>query len=93
MLKIDLKSLNKPKIIYAALVVLLIASITFYVIKEKERKLRIYTQQQLTQTVEEKKLVENKLTEIVLAKEQVEGELASEKEKSFPWLYTVMSFV
>ena len=82
MLKIDLKSLNKPKIIYAALVVLLIASISFYVIKEKERKLRIYTQQQLTQTVEEKKKVENKLTETVKAKEQVEGELASEKEKS-----------
>ncbi len=82
MLKIDLKSLNKPKIIYAALVVLLIASISFYVIKEKERKLRIYTQQQLTQTVEEKKKVENKLIETVKAKEQVEGELASEKEKS-----------
>ena len=81
MLKIDLRSLNKPKIIYATLVVLLIASITFYVIKEKERKLRIYTQQQLTQTVEEKKKVENKLTETVKAKEQVEGELASEKEK------------
>ncbi len=82
MLKIDLKYLNKPKIIYAALVVLLIASITFYFLKEKEKKLRIATQDQLTQTIEEKKSVENKLTEIVLVKEQVEGELVSEKEKS-----------
>ena len=82
MLKIDLKSLNKPKIIYAAIVILLIASISFYFLKEKEKRLRIATQNQLTQTTEEKKLVENKLTEIVLAKEQVEGELASEKEKS-----------
>lgn len=82
MLKIDLKSLNKPKIIYAALVVLLIASISFYFLKEKEKKLRIATQNQLTQTIEEKKKVENKLIETVKAKEQVEGELASEKEKS-----------
>ncbi len=82
MLKIDLKSLNKPKIIYAALVILLIASISFYFLKEKEKKLRIATQNQLTQTIEEKKKVENKLTEIVKAKEQVEGVLASEKEKS-----------
>lgn len=82
MLKIDLKSLNKPKIIYAALVILLIASISFYFLKEEEKKLRIVTQHQLAQTIEEKKKVENKLTETVKAKEQVEGELASEKEKS-----------
>ena len=37
MLKIDLKSLNKPKIIYAALAVLLITGITFYFLKEKEK--------------------------------------------------------
>ena len=82
MLKIDLRALNKPKIIYAALVVLLIASISFYFLKEKEKKLRIATQDQLTQTIEEKKSVENKLTETVKVKEQVEGELTSEKEKS-----------
>ncbi len=82
MLKIDLKSLNKPKIIYAALVILLIASITFYVIKEKERSLRIYTQKQLTQTTEEKRIVEGKLVETVKAKDAVETELTSEKEKS-----------
>mgnify|MGYP001573084538 CR=1 FL=1 len=82
MLKIDLKSLNKPKIIYAALAVLLITGITFYFLKEKEKKLRIAAQNQLTQTIEEKKLVENKLGETVKVKEQVEGELVSEKEKS-----------
>ncbi|MFH1678296.1 MAG: hypothetical protein ABH914_01605 [Candidatus Omnitrophota bacterium] len=82
MLKKDLKSLNKPKIIYAALVILLIAGISFYFLKEKEKRLRIVTQAQLTQTIEEKKSVENKLTEIVKLKEQIEGELVSEKEKS-----------
>jgi len=78
----DLKSLNKPKIIYTVLIILLIASISFYFLKEKEKKLRIATQNQLTQTIEEKKKVENKLTETFKVKEQVEGELASEKEKS-----------
>lgn len=82
MLKIDLKSLNKPKIIYIASVALLITSIAFYFIKEKEKKLRIYTQSQLTQTIEEKKQVENKLVDTIKAKEAVETELTSEKEKS-----------
>ena len=82
MLKIDLQALNKPKIIYPALVILLIASVTFYVLKEKERSLRIYTQKQLTQTTEEKRIVEGKLVETVKAKDAVETELTSEKEKS-----------
>ncbi len=82
MLKIDLKSLNKPKIIYSAITILLISSITFYTLKEKEKKLRIYTQKQLTQTIEEKKKVENKLVETAKAKEAVEVELVSEKGKS-----------
>jgi hypothetical protein len=82
MLKIDLKSLNKPKIIYAAIVILLIASISFYFLKEKEKKLRIATQNQLTQTIEEKKKVENKLIDTVKAKEAAETELTVEKEKS-----------
>lgn len=82
MLKIGLKSLNKPKIIYSILIILLIASVTFYVLKEKEKKLRIHTQQQLTQEIEEKKRVENKLVETQRAKEQLDSELVSEKEKS-----------
>lgn len=82
MLKIDLKSLNKPKIIYSAITILLISSITFYTLKEKEKKLRIYTQKQLTQTIEEKKKVGNKLVETAKAKEAVEVELVSEKGKS-----------
>jgi vacuolar-type H+-ATPase subunit I/STV1 len=82
MLKMDLKSLNKPKIIYAAIVILLVVSISFYFLKEKEKKLRIATQNQLTQTIEEKKKVENKLIDTVKAKEAVETELTIEKEKS-----------
>lgn len=82
MLKINLKALNRPKIIYTTLVVLLITSIVFYFIKEKEKKLRIYTQSQLTQTIEEKKQVENKLADTVKAKEAVETELTAEKERS-----------
>ena len=82
MLKINLKALNRPKIIYATLVVLLITSIVFYFIKEKEKKLRIYTQSQLTQTIKEKKQVENKLADTVKAKEVVETEFTAEKERS-----------
>lgn len=82
MLKIGLNSANKPKFIYATLFVLIVTCITFYVFKEKEKKLRIYTQNRLTQTTEEKKKVENKLVETVKAKEVVEIELASEKEMS-----------
>lgn len=81
MLKIDLKSLNKPKIIYAVLAVLLITGIIFYFLKEKEKKLRIAAQNQLTRTIEEKKFVENRLRETVKVKEQVGGELVLEKEK------------
>lgn len=81
MLKINLQALNKPKIIYPALVILLIASVTFYVLKEKERSLRVYTQKQLTQTTEEKRIIEGKLVETVKAKDAVETELTSEKEK------------
>ena len=82
MLKVDLKSLNNPKIIYTTLVVLLIASITFYVLKEKEKARRINAEKQLVQTVEEKKKVENKLVDTARAKVVVETELTSEKEKS-----------
>jgi hypothetical protein len=82
MLKIDLRALNKPKIIYSVLIILLIASITFYALKEKEKKLRIFTQKQLTQTIEEKKVVENKLVETIKAKEAVEVELTTEREKT-----------
>ena len=63
MLKIDLKSLNNPKIIYSILIILLIISITFYVQKEKEKSIRIAKEIELLRTIEAKKVVENKLTE------------------------------
>ena len=77
------------------IVLLLIISTIFYGLKEKEKELRIYTQEQLAKTVEEKKIVQeqlaktveekkiaaDKLTETIKAKEIVQEELATEKEK------------
>lgn len=81
-LKIDLKALNNIKVICPILVILLLASISFYVLKEKEKRLRVLAQKQLTQTIEEKKKVENKLVGALEAKEAAEVELSAEKEKS-----------
>ena len=82
MIKINLQTLRNPKVIYAAVIVLLISSITFYVLKEKEKALRINIQKQLVKTVEEKEVVEIKLLDTLQAKEKTEKELVSEKEKS-----------
>lgn len=81
-LKIDLKALNNIKIIYPILIILLLTSISFYMLKEKEKRLRVLAQKQLTQTIEEKKEVENKLVGVLAAKEAVEVKLSAEKEKS-----------
>lgn len=82
MIKINLQTLRNPKVIYAAIIVLLISSVTFYFLKEEEKRVRIATQNQLAQTIEEKKQVENKLVDTLKAKEQVEVELTTEKERS-----------
>lgn len=76
------KAWANPKIIYSILIILLISSISFYLLKEKEKKLRINTEKQLSQAIEEKKVVETKLVGTVKAKEEVEIELSAEKEKS-----------
>ncbi|OIO41724.1 hypothetical protein AUJ63_05065 [Candidatus Pacearchaeota archaeon CG1_02_35_32] len=81
-LKIDLKALNNVKVIYPILVILLLASISFYMLKEKEKRFRVLVQKQLSQTIEEKKKVENKLVGALEAKEGAEVELSAEKEKS-----------
>lgn len=82
--KINLKSLFKSKLfVGSAVFVLLITTTTFYVLKEKEKALRVYTQKQLTKTVEEKKVVEGELAETIRTKEIMQKELAAQKEKSF----------
>ena len=81
-LKIDLKALNNIKIISPILIILLLTSISFYMLKEKEKRLRVIAQKQLTQTIEEKKKVENKLVGALAAKEAAEAKFAAEKEKS-----------
>lgn len=81
--KINLKLMFKSKFFWAsAIILLLITSITFYALKEKEKALRIYTQEQLARTVVEKKVTENKLSETIKAKEMAQEELAAEKERA-----------
>jgi len=77
---LNLKVLKQPKVIYSALIIFCISSISFYALEEKT--LRIKVEKQLVNTQEEKRIVENNLTETLQAKEQVEKELLSEKEKS-----------
>ena len=80
-MKVNLQSLNKPKVIYPTLFVLLIATICLYTLKEGEKTLRINTQKQLAETVQKKIAVETKLIETTQVKERIEKELDSGKEK------------
>lgn len=81
--KINFKSLIKPKFFWSiVIVILLIATTTFHMLKEKEKSLRIHTQKQLTQTIVEKKAVEKELMETINAKEVVEEELVTEKGRT-----------
>ncbi len=91
MLKVNLQSLVRPKIFWPTVIVLLITSVAFYVLKEKERHLRIARELELTQTIEAKKVVENNLAqaqkEIQARDEQIkqtldklEKEIAQRKE-------------
>lgn len=77
------KQLFKSRLSWGTIfVILLITSATFYILKEKEKQLRIYTQERLTKTVEAKREVEGELAETVKAKETVQRELAVEKKKT-----------
>ena len=80
--KIDLKAFNNIKIISPILIILLLTSISFYMLKENEKRLRVLAQKQLTQTIEEKKKIENRLVGVLQAKEAAEAKFAAEKEKS-----------
>lgn len=82
MKKINLKSLVRSKFFWQGIIVLLlITSTTFCILKEKEKALRIFTQEQLTGAIEEKKIVEGKLIGTIKAKKIVEETLVAEKEK------------
>ncbi|GEM_PF-969814 len=77
-----LSSLVKPKIFWGSLVILLSLCLTFYSLEQAEKKLRIFTEQQLTKTFEEKNVVQTKLIETIKIKNVLEGELQSEQEKT-----------
>ena len=57
-----LQSLARPKVFWSSIIILLILSTALYMLKEKEKSLRIYTEKELSKTIEAKKVVENNLT-------------------------------
>ena len=78
------KSLVESKFFRSALIVLLlITSITYYILNKKEKTLRIYTQEELSKTIVKKSFIENKLEETIIAKKTVQKELNTEKRKRF----------
>jgi len=83
MKKINLKSLVRPRFFWGgSIIFLLVISITFYILQEKEMKTRVFTQKQLIRTIESEKVVANNLIETIKAKEIVEEEFAAEKKRS-----------
>ena len=83
MKKIDLNWSVRPKFLFGGIIVLLlITSITFYLLKEEERKEKIFTQKQLIKTIEAKKVVEFNLTKTFRAKEAVEKKFDAERKRT-----------
>ncbi|MBU3901677.1 hypothetical protein KKF25_03470 [Patescibacteria group bacterium] len=83
MKKIDLNWSVRPKFLFGGIIVLLLmTSITFYLLKEEERKEKIFTQKQLIKTIEAKKVVEFNLTKTFRAKETVEKKFDAERKKT-----------
>jgi len=83
MKKINLKWPVRPKFLFGGIIVLLlITSVTFYLLKEKERKLKIFTQEQLINTIEAKKVVEFNLAKTFRAKEIVEKKFDAERKRT-----------
>src|SRR3989338_9430853 len=91
MVKINLNTLVKPKVLWPAVVILLVLCFTFYAQKEKEKSIRIAKETELLRIVEAKKTIENKLTEsekqiaardeqIKLTLDKLEKEAAARKE-------------
>ncbi len=82
MKKINWNSLVNPKVFWSSLIILLSLCLTFYSLGQAEKKLRVFTEQQLTKTFEEKNGVQKKLIETIIAKKTLEGELQDEKGKT-----------
>ncbi|MBI4743340.1 MAG: hypothetical protein HY776_00670 [Actinobacteria bacterium] len=85
MLKISPQFLIRSKVFWSGIIIiLLITSITSYILKEKEKLLRIYMEKELSKTVETKKIVENNLIEAkkeITARKEAEVWLASVVEE------------
>ncbi len=79
MFKLNLNSKVLPRVFWPSIIILLIGCTSFYILKEKEKALRINTQKQLVETIGEKRKVENELIVTVKAKEILEKEI-EEKE-------------
>jgi len=80
----SLKLLVESKFFRSAFIVLLlITSITYYILNKNEKTLRIYTQEELSKTIVKKSFIENKLEETIIAKKTVQKELNTEKRKRF----------
>ena len=60
---LKLNALVRPKVFWSSIVILLILCAALYILREKERTLRIAKELELNRTVEAKKVVENNLME------------------------------
>ncbi len=89
--RVNLNALVRPKIFWPSIIILLIICLSLYTLKEKEKSLRIAKESELQQTVEAKKVVENKLVDakkeiiakdeqIKLALDKMENEITARKE-------------
>ena len=91
MLKMNLQSLVKPKVFWPSIIILSILCTTFYILKEKEKSLRIVIEKELTETIAMKRVVENNLLEtkkeivardeqIKITLDQLEKEITARRE-------------
>ncbi|MBL7130301.1 MAG: hypothetical protein ISS45_02685 [Candidatus Omnitrophica bacterium] len=82
MLKVSRKLLISPKVLWPSIIILLIICISLQMLKEEEKALRMYAQKRLTETREEKEIIEKTLSETIKIKKITEEELTNEREKS-----------
>ena len=62
-LKVKLESIVKPKVFWSSITILIALCVCLYILQDKEKSLRIYTEKELSRTIEAKKVVENSLQE------------------------------
>lgn len=73
----------RPKFLAAVIIVSLIITTTlFYILREQEKSLRLFTEEQLFLSFKEKSRVEGELRQTVIAKKNVEKAFEREKEKA-----------